>query len=355
MLQVCVRPGVSLCPCVLSEACVAVSVGFLSSRLKSAVRCGRAAGGMGTNYRGQPSLWNMLVLIAVTRPNRVMNQHKARDPPEWTAASSSNTWRFTATPLTASVSIFGPPPLFMGGLKKKSPWIASCVWGAFTHEQNPPPPAAASSYTKPLWNNSRPRTNGTEGVSEGKVIDHRNGPKNICDHLMISAHGRWARVPFLNFESYRRNKEWKETNNNVIHTRRKVVEESKSLWRTQFAFKWRRDKDSCETYSVFKRHFLLRWQLVWTRVARYPSLARSWWLSTHSGWHHFKSAPSIIERYEVSLKIHTTSKELHNEIVSSSVVQFYKQIVLKIHRQPSDTEFLSVLVLLSLVKVQLEP
>lgn len=41
---------------------------------------------------GQLSLWNMLVLISVTRPNRVMNQHKAQESPDWAAASSTSTF-----------------------------------------------------------------------------------------------------------------------------------------------------------------------------------------------------------------------------------------------------------------------
>lgn len=45
----------------------------------------------------------MLVLISVTRPNRVMNQHKARDSPEWTAASSSNTYCLCKHLLRSSV------------------------------------------------------------------------------------------------------------------------------------------------------------------------------------------------------------------------------------------------------------
>lgn len=55
----------------------------------------RAAWGMlvvgWVKHRGQLSLWNMLLLISVTRPNRVMNQHKAWEFPDWAAASSHNT------------------------------------------------------------------------------------------------------------------------------------------------------------------------------------------------------------------------------------------------------------------------
>lgn len=41
--------------------------------------------------RGQLSFWNMLVLISVTRANRVMNQHKAQESPDSAAASCTST------------------------------------------------------------------------------------------------------------------------------------------------------------------------------------------------------------------------------------------------------------------------
>lgn len=71
-------------PC--SPSCVHASVCVW----KTAAAVGVLAAGW-VKRRGQLSLWNMLVLISVTRPNRVMNQHKAWDSPDWSTAFSTNT------------------------------------------------------------------------------------------------------------------------------------------------------------------------------------------------------------------------------------------------------------------------
>lgn len=56
-----------------------------------------------------------------------MNQHKAQECSDWAAGPSTH---FMLTALTASVSIFCPAPLFMGGFQKclRCDYCQTCIY-----------------------------------------------------------------------------------------------------------------------------------------------------------------------------------------------------------------------------------
>lgn len=169
--------------------------------------------------RGQLSLWNMLVLISVMRSNRVMNQHKARDSPEWTAASSSN----TCTPYfdyTYCLCKHLLPSTVVYGRFSKVPelWLLS---GVYSHMSSP----AASPYTQPLWNNPGCGQIGWRVFLKRKVIGHKIEscilPITLWSPLMTSAKSLTTFIMrFISYHSERRG-------GSMIHSmrtnRRKVV------------------------------------------------------------------------------------------------------------------------------------
>lgn len=93
--------------------------------------------------RGQLSLWNMLVLISVTRPNRVMNQHKAQESPDWAAASSTSTFVLNFDYAYCLCKHLLPPILVYGWFSKVPElWLLS---EEYSHMGS----RVASSFTEP--------------------------------------------------------------------------------------------------------------------------------------------------------------------------------------------------------------
>lgn len=103
-------------------------------------------------------------------------------------------WRFTSSTLTASVSIFCPPLLFMGGFQKclNCDYCQRCIhtWAA----------PAASSYTQPLWNNPSHGQSGWRVLQKGGGNRAQKGKQHICDHLMISSHSSCQITDYIHYE-----------------------------------------------------------------------------------------------------------------------------------------------------------